>query len=469
MVRKLVLAAALLMLPWFAFADEWAERMDAIFLPALDAGTYAGASVVVVVDRKIAFIKGYGVADAENRAFGLATRSYLGSVSKSFVGLLIVQLAAAGKLDLDAPVQTYLPEFKLASDASAITVRQLLTHTSGLSQYTGNRNQNDQDQTAGGLRSTVAELANWSLDTEPATRFDYSNANYQVLGRLIEVLTDKPFAQAIQERVFNPLNMTASRIMHDYTHPDSADGFRFWGSIMIAHQEPMGISLMPQGGVSSSIQDMARYLIGLMGGDLVTPGVWHSELAESHGLNGQVAYGAGWFVHDKGDDLLLLHHGLNGGFTASAAFKPHADQGVAVMVNTGDGFLTGDVSWLHNQAMHTVFPELPAAVAVNYTERWLQLIGILAVFMGLLLWILTVARNGIPSSHFALRLILPTGLLFAVAYALGVWLPSLFGIPLTGIAVFNPDIGLLLTLTTGVSIVWAVVRIGVLVWTQRSR
>ena len=453
----------LLVFPIVAGAASWAEKMDDIFEPALQNGTFAGASVVVIADREIAFIKGYGKANDTDKAFTPATRSYLGSVSKSFVGLVLVQLAGEGKIDLDAPVQRYLPEFELADDASKITTRQLLTHTSGFSTYTGNRNQSDEDQSPDGLTRTVQELAEWSLSSEPGTQFAYSNANYQVLGRLIEVLTGKPFAAVVQERVFGPLNMSASRVMHDFSHPDSADGYRFWGPVMVSHQDPMGTGLMPQGGVSTTAEDMANYLIGLMGGNNDLPNVWDPELAQSHSLAGYGPYGAGWGVVGTGQEMILVHSGLNGGFTAVAAFKPHMGSGIAVIMNTADGYLSGDVDYLHNRALHTVFSELPDGVEVEYLFRWLNVLGMLAGLWGLLAWITSVAKKGMPTDHFVLRLIVPTALLLGLAYAVGVVLPTLFNIPLDGMKVFNPEVSYLLIATAGLALVWAAVRVVLLV------
>ena len=438
-------------------SDDWSEAMDAIFVAGVEAGTFSGTSVVVIENGKIAFTRAYGVADADGNPFTTSTRSYLGSVSKSFVGLATVMLAAEGKLDLDQAVTEILPDFRVAGDASAITIRHLLNHTSGFSTYTGNRNQTDQDLAPSALARTVADLADWPLDTPPGTRFAYSNANYQTLGRVIEVVTGKPFSLALHDMIFAPLKMRSTQIGQDFGHPDGADGFRFWGTARVAHQDPMGASLMPQGGVSSTALDMGNYLIALSGGNGDVPNVWNAEIANGHNLPDMDNYAAGWMVHNAGEDPLLVHSGLNGGFTAVAAVQPAAGKGVAVITNTSDGFIAGDVALLHNQALQAVFPQLPAQ-PVDFGSRYAQAAGMLAIIIGIIVWILIVKRNGIPPTYFTVRLIVPTALLLLTAYAIGIWLPQQFGIPLQGISVFFPDVGLLLTVSAGLPLVWAILR-----------
>ena len=443
-------------------STNWSDVMDGIFEPAHQKGVYAGSSVVIVEGGEVVFIKGYGIADAEGNPFTDHTRSYLGSVSKSFTGLAIVMLATQGMLELDQPVEKYLPDFRAATDSSGVTIRHLLQHTSGFTRYTGNRNQTDQDLSQNGLKRTVDDLANWRLATIPGEYFDYSNANYQVLGRIIEVITGESFADAMQHMVFEPLRMNDTQIHHNFEHPNAADGFRFWGTALVSHQEPMGIGLMPQGGVSTTAVDMGRYLIGLMGGDNEIPNVWHPELAQGHNLPDIENYGAGWTVIGDGEQRLLVHHGLNAGFTAATALQPHTGKGITVIMNTGDGFLAGDVTLVHNQALQSLFPQLPAE-PVDFTPRVIQLVSILSIIVGVLIWVVLARRRGLPTNYFWLRLILPTAILIFTAYAIGVALPDLFGIPLNGIGVFFPDVGLLLTLSTGLALVWAIVRAAALI------
>ena len=448
--------------PAYADGASWSERMDAIFAPAQADGVYAGSSVIIIEDRKVVFTKGYGFANDQGRRFTKSTRSYLGSVSKSFTGLAIAMLADQGKLDLDAPAQNYLPELQLANDASSITTRHLLNHTSGLSRYTGNRNQTDRDLSADGLTRTVADLAEWSLVTTPGEHYDYSNANYQILGRIIEVLTGQSYTDAMRTMVFDPLNMHHTTIGHNFADANAADGYRFWGPKFISHQEPMGIGLMPQGGVSTTAQDMGNYLISLMGGNASIPDMWLDEIATGHQLPETENYGAGWSVFHESknfedENLLLVHHGLNAGFTAAAALQPKRGRAIAVITNTADGFIAGDVAWVHNQALQAVFPELPAQ-RVDYGARYIQFGASLALVLSLLLWIGIAARRGFATNHLTLRLIVPTAGLLAIAYAISVLLPQLFGIPLSGMGVFSPDAGILLTLGAGLSFLWAIQR-----------
>ena len=281
-------------------AADWAQKLDPIFADALAQGEIPGASVVVIEDNRVVYTQGYGQATDAGQPFTPQTRSYLGSVSKSFVGLAIIQLVRAGEVALDADARTYLPTFTARDNAQAITVRQLLNHTSGFSQYTGNRNQTATSQALGALRDTVAELADWSLQSAPGTAFDYSNANYQVLGRIIEVVTGQPFDKAMHALVFEPLGMHNTQISHPFNRPDAAMGYRFWGTTMFEFSDPMGAALMPQGGVSTTALDMGRYLLALSGGAGDIPDVWHPDIAAPHSIAGAADnYAAGWSVKGR--------------------------------------------------------------------------------------------------------------------------------------------------------------------------
>ena len=131
-------------------------------------------------------------------------------------------------------------------------------------------------------------------------------------------------------------------------------------------------------------------------------------------------------------------------------------------MNTGDGFLAGDAQWFHDQALNVVFPQL-SAQPVEFGPRYFQVAGVFLLIVLMFVWIFVVRRRGIATSYFLVRLVIPTAGLLAVAYLFGVYLPTVFGIPLSGIGVFYPDIGLLLTLCAGLALIWAVVRAAFLV------
>ena len=130
----------------------------------------------------------------------------LGSISKSFTALAVMQLVEGGEVALDAGIATYLPVF--ADRASgAITVRQLLSHTSGFSTRQGNNTHIDLTDREDELSRHVDRIAQWSLASDPGLKWEYSNANYQVLGALIETVSGRDFASYLEAEILAPIGM----------------------------------------------------------------------------------------------------------------------------------------------------------------------------------------------------------------------------------------------------------------------
>jgi hypothetical protein len=163
-----------------AVDDYISTRMKELGIP--------GAALVIVQGDQIVHLKAFGVADADGRLVTPQTPFFTGSTGKSFTALAIMQLVEAGKINLDAPVQTYLPWFRVA-DANAsefITVRQLLNMDSGIPRSVGQEQIANLDLSDSAIENNVRALAKIDLIARPGQRYAYSNANYVTLGMLIQ-------------------------------------------------------------------------------------------------------------------------------------------------------------------------------------------------------------------------------------------------------------------------------------------
>src|SRR5215208_8084752 len=171
-----------------------------------------GAALVIVEGDQIVHLKAYGVADTSGHPVTPQTPFFTGSTGKSFTALAIMQLVEAGKIKLDAPVQTYLPWFRVAdADASErITVRQLLNQDSGLPQSIGQTQLANTDLSDSAIENNVRALANVELIAPPGQRYEYSNANYVTLGMLIQAVSGQSYETYIREHIFQPLDMQNS-------------------------------------------------------------------------------------------------------------------------------------------------------------------------------------------------------------------------------------------------------------------
>jgi CubicO group peptidase (beta-lactamase class C family) len=146
-----------------------------------------GLALGIVEGDRIAYIRGFGKADDSGRAVTPKTPFIIGSVAKSFTALAIMQLVEANKIDLDAPVQRYLPWFRVADERASneITVRNLLNHTSGISTKTGRSYQGNGDTSDTALEQAVRKLKSAELTAPVGSKHQYSTINYAVLGLIV--------------------------------------------------------------------------------------------------------------------------------------------------------------------------------------------------------------------------------------------------------------------------------------------
>src|SRR4051794_7347391 len=177
-----------------------AEIADFVAGQFRDVGVPGGA-VAIVRDGRVSTSTGFGVADSTGRPVTATTPFVIGSVSKPITATAVLQLVDAGRVDLDAPVRRYLPEFGLADPAASatITMRELLDQTSGIPTSAGER---PLTGPVTDLEQQVRALATVSPSRRPGTAYAYSNANYLVLGLVIERVSGEPYARYVDEHVF---------------------------------------------------------------------------------------------------------------------------------------------------------------------------------------------------------------------------------------------------------------------------
>ena len=231
-------------------------------------------SIALVDDQAIVWSKGYGFADAARTKPATAETVYrVGSVSKLFTDIAVMQLVEAGKLDLDAPVRQYLPEFApRGAGAEAITLRQLMAHRSGLARESPVGSYFD--PTSPGLAATVASLNATDLVYPPGTRLKYSNAAIATVGRVLETVGGEPFAPLVARRVLGPLGMTGSRFVPPADGPLDRAAATMWsyhGREFPAPTFELGIG--PAACLDSSVADLGRFLKALFAGGQGANGV----------------------------------------------------------------------------------------------------------------------------------------------------------------------------------------------------
>jgi D-alanyl-D-alanine carboxypeptidase len=225
--------------------------------------------------------RSFGLAD---RAFAIPhrpdTRYRVASVTKLFTAVLILQLAGEGRLDLDAPLRVALPDYP-GEGADRVTIHQLLNHTSGVRQW--DRVASYQEGFANGIPQYQAPLdaaallrlcCSGPLERVPGAEFAYNNADYLVLGRVIERLTGQRYAQALETRLLRPLGLADSGMLRwDRILPRLAPTY-FWRddrNELIADMPLYWENWDASGGMYATAGDLARFADALYGGRLVRP------------------------------------------------------------------------------------------------------------------------------------------------------------------------------------------------------
>ena len=288
---------------------------------------------------QIVHLRGFGSADESGRAVTPQTPFILASVSKSFTALAIMQLVEAGKVELDAPVQRYLPWFRVADPVASarITVRHLLYHTSGIpsSGYACRA-----DDVTISLEQYVRSLATLSLDRSVGSRPDYCSTNYDVLGLIVQTVSGQPYGTYMQQHVFAPLQMHDSFASEPEARRDGlAQGHR-WIFGVPTPFDYYTVSNVPAGGLISSVQDLTHYLVAQMNGGrfgstsvLSSAGIatMHAPAVQREGRTD--SYGMGWVNGPLAGVPAIWHDGNLYHFHALLLIEPQTHWGAILLVN----------------------------------------------------------------------------------------------------------------------------------------
>lgn len=323
------------------------EDIDAFIEGQMRRLHIPGISLAIIEGDRLVHTRGFGQAQPGGEAPSPQTPFFIGSLTKSITALAVMQLVEAGKIELDAPVQRYLPWFRVADpQASAqISVRQLLNQTSGLSAVAGSIALAVCDDHPHATERQVRALSTLKLNHPPGSKWEYSNLNYNILGLIIEVVSGESYANYIQSHIFDPLEMRHSYTSRIEAKPNGlAMGHRHWFSLPFpARNLPIPQGSLPSGQLISSGEDMAHYLIAHLNGGrcgdvqiLSAAGIQelHRGAAEfSMGNAPAGRYAMGWFEMDIGQTKTYSHSGNVPDFSAFMALLPEQKRGVVLLLN----------------------------------------------------------------------------------------------------------------------------------------
>jgi CubicO group peptidase (beta-lactamase class C family) len=308
-------------------AQDNIPRMEQVVQAYVDNKQFMG-SALVARDGKVLFSKGYGFANLEWQVPNSPTTKFrLGSITKQFTAACILLLEERGKLKVDDPVKKYMPDAPAAWDK--ITLFNLLTHTSGIPNFTSFPDYASTEAIPTTPEKLVARFRDKPLEFEPGEKWAYSNSGYVLLGYLIEKISQQSYSQFVQENIFTPLGMKDSGydsnsaiILHRASGYVPGDK----GATNAGYID-MSIPLSA-GGLYSTTEDLLLWEQGLMGGKLLSPASLQKMTTPFKN-----DYAFGLAVHTANGHKLIEHGGGIEGFNTSLAYYPEDKLTVVVLAN----------------------------------------------------------------------------------------------------------------------------------------
>ena len=321
---------------------EIARRLEPWLTAEIEQKGIPALSIALVDDQSIVWARGFGFADPAKRVPATAESVYrVGSVSKLFTDLALMQLIEQGKIDLDAPVSTYLPEFAPKNPfKGTITLRHLMSHRSGLVREPPAGHYFDPSPPS--LNDVVKSLAHTSLIFEPGTRTKYSNAGVTVVGALIEKVAGQPFATAIDRALLRPLAMSRTSFEPSADLSAKMAQGKMWtydGQTVATPTFLLGTG--PAGNMVSSVVDLSRFLSFLFAdgkspnGNLIKPETLRAMIEPQFAKPGESpGFGLGFAVSKLDDERRIGHGGAIYGFATEVQALPGARLGAIVVATT---------------------------------------------------------------------------------------------------------------------------------------
>jgi CubicO group peptidase (beta-lactamase class C family) len=447
-----------------------------------------GVSLAIVEGDGIVHLRGFGKARPGGDAPTPQTPFFIGSLTKSITALAVMQLAEAGKVELDAPVQRYLPWFRVADPVASarMTVRHLLNQTSGFSSSSGEVIMADFDDRPGATERQVRALSTLKLIHPVGEKVEYSNLNYNILGLIIEVTSGELYTDTIQNHIFTPLQMS-----HSYTSKAAAQqngmavGHRHWFGFPIpAPNLPIPISSLPSGQLISCAEDMAHYLIAHLNGGrygeeqiLSSAGIdeLHRGAAEyiKFGISSGF-YAMGWFDQHIGQTRVLSHSGNVPDFSAFMVLIPEQQKGLVMLLNADPYGLPPITEEIGMNATALLAGQQPAPIKLDFIQ-WifrllpliplLQVMSVFATLRRLRQWDrdpgFRPGSGRIWGQHILLPLIPNLSLTALLVYLCSKNL-------LRFLHLFMPDLAWIVSFSGAFAALWAFLRTGLMIRTLRK-
>jgi len=350
MSRRRMTAAAVVCLASWAFAvphpvigqsqrwgGELVSMIDSLANERLAEGPVSGFTIGVKRGSEVLLVKGYGAADLEQGVQANAETVYrIGSLTKQFTAASVMRLVEQGRIDLDESITTYLPDYR--RQGQGVTVRHLLTHTSGIKSYTDLGDAfwleaGLHDLSHAGMRALFEDEP---FDFAPGEEYRYNNSAYYLLGMIIEEASGRSYEDYLSENIFLPLGLSDSSYCHESRiTPHRAQGYEQSEGALV-NDGPISMNTPgAAGALCSTVLDLLSWTGALRSGRVVTAESYDAMTTPAQLNDGSLtAYGFGLGVGALGGHVRIGHTGGINGFSTVMAHYPDSDLDIVILSNT---------------------------------------------------------------------------------------------------------------------------------------
>lgn len=314
------------------------QKMDELVTAYANNGQFNGA-VLVAQQGNVLFQKAYGLKDAEQRKPNAINSIFqIGSITKQFTAAVIMQLVQERKLSLQDTLGKF---FKGFPNGHKITIEHLLTHTSGMFNYTGDTNIMKRDVTRHYSRDEMIGIfQGYRSDFEPGTKWNYSNSGYSMLGYIIEKVTGKPYEQVMRKRIFRPLGMNQTGF--DFTHLKDTNRtkgyFALDGSAAVPAPIVDSTIAYSAGAMYSTLGDLLKWDRAIYSSKILKPQTWKTVFTPYKNK-----YGYGWAIDSIYKRPAVMHSGGIHGFASYIMRFPEQEL-VVIAIDNASGTTLGRMS-----------------------------------------------------------------------------------------------------------------------------
>jgi CubicO group peptidase (beta-lactamase class C family) len=471
------------------------DSIDAYLATQMDAVGLPGGALAIVSDGQVVHSRGFGKADPTGRPVTEQTPFNIASNGKSITAMAVMQLVERGDIELESPVQQYLPWFPIHVDNTSgqATVRHLLQHTSGLSRQAGLSFLRRENDSTNALDERVRALTSEDFVAQPGQQFQYSNINYSTLGLIVQTVAGQPFEDYIRNNILVPLEMTDTYLTHrEAKRNGAATGYRFMFGFPRPYELPYHRGEVPAGFVWSSAENMGNFLVAQLNGGAfmdrhllspqsVTKMHEPAVLARRGGSpeGSDEYYGMGWVSGTINGLPIVYHTGDTPNFYSYMALLPRCKTGFILLLNGNDGLRPERVQGIGPSIASLLsggepLPRSASGVQMTVLTVTLAIIGMQLLGMArsgwvVRRWIKGPARR--PRGWARVTWHLLPSLVVNTLWGLVAlrFIPMIIGGgSLSDLIVFVPELGYLLLASGVVALAWAATRGGLVVWSSKA-